>query len=456
MRLSLIGNCECSLISFCTGSCLFTFCDFRLVSPIYRALFNCSGHILLNTVSLPDSSANLFPTLITSAVCSNQLNTLASLIEITNSKLTNLIRSYPNYPILFTGETISQVVKHCIFHNVSLSTDKLLSSHSEYCILESSTIRDGSEGIYGSIVTGLTPYTHSSFTCFNTTFTRCTRTNTDYTGSQFSRIELPSSSHTFTSCTFSDITSTSTGGALHCNGTSATISITITFCSFTNCSCNSTQSSGEFSGGAMYFIGLHTCILLSSNMTDCSSSYAGGAIDLDGISPCTCVKDCAFTNCTADYGGGVCLYNCNATSADCPGNASIGTVCGCNFTSCSASKYSGGGLRLYNDGEITIRNCIFTECSAQTTGGAINWETTVQTIGCLCNQPLHLSSCYICDEWRSDAQEVHSFSVTPIHFPPFIHHNRETCSQAGHHHKRHSLPVPLPLVGMPFMLLKQM
>ena len=226
-HLSLVANCKCPLLSLSSGSCCINFCDLAVTTPLSLAPFACSGQILLNSVSLPDSSADPFPTLITSNVCSNQLDNLSSLIEITNSEFTNIIRPYPGYSLLFTGKTISQTVKGCIFHNLSTPIESSLASQSDHCVLESSRITDGSEGIYGSIVTGLTAHTFSSFSCFNTTFARCARTNTDYTGSQRSRIQLSntSASHTFTSCTFSDISSSSTGGSLFCNGTSVSIYI---------------------------------------------------------------------------------------------------------------------------------------------------------------------------------------------------------------------------------------
>jgi hypothetical protein len=120
------------------------------------------------------------------------------------------------------------------------------------------------------------------------------------------------------------------------------------------------------------------------DFVDCYYAWAGGAITLfEGL-----VTDCTFTRCvTADRGGAISgnedavvedsdFIDCDSTHGG--AIAGVGTVRGCTFTRCLATRdlddedasLDGRGGALYQIGTL-IQDCTFTDCEALTYGGAI-------------------------------------------------------------------------------------
>ena len=294
-------------------------------------------------------------------------------IAFLNSRIHNIRMLENCMPFLTSAST---TVCQSFFCNCTLERTPTLKQpyYSENCLLDSSIISDGEEGIYGELLTGAAKQTLSSFICINCTFHRCVHTpsshsvitNTDYYDRSFTNRQSlsSSSSHSFTNCTFTNCSTSEYGGGLYYSSSSS-YTLTITSCTVTNCT--STSSAG----GGIYVNSSGLFVITSSTFTACSASTSGGGIYVNNIKICTCVRDCVFESCTASsYGGGADLFSSNSTSSTCEGGVSEGMLNGCTFTSCSANY--GGGIYLCQNSELTIRECSFISCSSRY-GGAVYW-----------------------------------------------------------------------------------
>ena len=145
-------------------------------------------------------------------------------------------------------------------------------------------------------------------------------------------------------CSFVNCSAVKDGGAVYWISS-------VSNCSFVNCSARS--------GGAIY----HAIFVDGSNFMNCSVTLgSGGAIYNAGS-----VSGCSFVNCSVTLGSGGAI-------------CSVDSVSGCNFVNCSVTLGSGGAINI---GSGSILNCIFVDCSAGDSGGAIYSEySTISVSGC--------------------------------------------------------------------------
>ena len=135
------------------------------------------------------------------------------------------------------------------------------------------------------------------------------------------------------------------------------------------------------------------------------SDANGGAFDMNGHDNVV-IKNCVFTNCTADHGGAVYLANCVNF-----------TIESCDFGLCSATDTTGGAVWIGSGGYGQLVKCRFCGNTAAGKGGAVYLATMdtpyVQLINCIGdhnhagtdggflaagnNDPQIVESCTICD-----------------------------------------------------------
>ena len=196
--------------------------------------------------------------------------------------------------------------------------------------------------------------TQLSFTCSNSSFTECVRrhsssphylslfsTNSEcdgpsYEGCPFTGTHrTPTSTTSFTRCTFSNIlASGDNGGAICC--TISSVNITLQSCSIINC--NSTKN-----GGGVYVEGDSTTLSVDN----------------------TVFHECITTSQeTHPGGGGICMK----------GSSSL-TVSSASFIGCKANveirNRGGGGIFASQIKDCSITSSRFVSCSTVTTGGAV-------------------------------------------------------------------------------------
>lgn len=168
---------------------------------------------------------------------------------------------------------------------------------------------------------------------------------------------LNSADLTLTRCTFTDNTAVIGGAIYNSQGT-----LTITDCIFTDNT--ATTATAYQGGGAIYNIG--TLDILGSTFTNNQARDGGAVYNFDGA--CT-VTGSNFTGNTATSVDGGAIESCNTTTLN---------VYNCVFTQNTAAT---GGGAIDNMGTGFVNNCQFTDNSA-TIGGAIynNEEGSILTV----------------------------------------------------------------------------
>ena len=170
------------------------------------------------------------------------------------------------------------------------------------------------------------------------------------------------------------------GGAIYASDSQCNISL----CNFTNCSANS-------NGGAIYYSTLNyvnerNCKINKCNFISCSAGNNGGAIKLSEIGE-TNITSCIFTNCSSKSGDGGSIgveyakkgniQNCVFLNSSSKNGGAIYTLqapCNinlCDFTNCSANSNGGAIYNSMEYGKCEIDKCNFIRCSAGNDGGVI-------------------------------------------------------------------------------------
>ena len=380
--LSLNFNTHTSLISriykcsiLTVYSCCFTF--FNRPNSLYP--FSNSGKLVLVNISVIHTI--LRNPLIYCGVPDHmtEYDSLhLSNVEVTASSFLDVQLYDEGRGIVSCGWRNSERISNCKFKNVTVTEQQFVSeSVSVACILEDSSISNGLEGLYGEIVTGLSHNTLSCFICSNNTFHNTIRTSGQLKKNDDGRgggKKMQNEVLTYSSIEF-----------LTRQYLSATFSYEFTRCTFTDCSATLSDPDKTFRGGAIgYFpssaVDL-TFTITECTFTNCTSEYSGGAAYIKNAQTCL-ISRCSFTNCTAlnessTSGGGLHLRSISACLS----------VKDCVFDNCTSGKF-GGGINIVksnvtgdecDDGNTGLVNgCTFTKCTAADpteSGGGINFET---------------------------------------------------------------------------------
>ena len=367
--VSYVSRCSTLTLSFCTLTIFFQTHSFPFLNH---------GQIILDKFSIHQN------TLINSLIkCYDleDLNTYNSLIwsnvEIRASSFRNIHLDTEGGSLIFCGCTESDTISGCLFRNVTLS--QLLSklqSFSASSKLENSFIFDDEEGIYGESIIGLSDNTLSSFTCRNTSFYNCYHHkfdalrshNEDYSRLEYTTRQTFSTTTSFTSCNFSNISASETGGAIFFSSSSG--SLRVFDCIFTSCS-----SSDH--GGGIACVNSVVCVLSGCIFTHCvSSSMLGGGAYLSSITSCSALRSCRFESCSAYRGGGADVESSNNTGSVCEGALAFGVASHCVFDRCygTQSACGPGGLFLDQNAAVTLRSCFFSSCTTPGRGAALYFD----------------------------------------------------------------------------------
>ena len=346
------------------------------------SLFECDGDLILTNFII------LSPSVLPSIAVSDTSRMHS--VSLSHSRFESVAVDLNAGSFLSSGQTDAQEVRKCIFTNVSVIFSRKTGASGisvcEYCTLKDSEIVNGEEGIYGELISGLTSNTHDSFVCTNNSFAHTYRSskihrvhqrenkNLTYENKKYDFHQTldAGTSYVFTNCTFT-VTSSEYGAALYLAGfVNIYLSITILNCLFENC------SSQSYAGAIHCTASVVT--ITSSSFINCSSLIGAGGASISTVSDCTVVSGCLFQECSAGWGGGLDFFGCNATASDCEGSV-YGIVHDCFFTTCSGSsgEVTGGGLRLNQMEQVTVRSCQFNNCSSCCNGGAIAWDNPNST-----------------------------------------------------------------------------
>ncbi|KAK2959177.1 hypothetical protein BLNAU_5735 [Blattamonas nauphoetae] len=246
-------------------------------------------------------------------------------------------------------------------------------------------------GLYGLVSSNIN--SGGDFLFKNTSFSHCTTTET---GKAFVQGDQSSYSSVteFDTCTFTSMTSTSPGAAIHRQSADT---LTVISCTFTQCestvaqslhggalrafTCNHVELSGTNTfdrcvcrggAGGGFFIYDTTTTLTISGVTcvECWNSdgagyYGNGGGGILGMKPTQAaavqITSCKFTGCTSTTTGGLSV------------NIAFTTVSSCEFTDCEGNgRERGGGLNFLSKGTHTLSHCSFTNCSHLTgVGGGV-------------------------------------------------------------------------------------
>ena len=237
--------------------------------------------------------------------------------------------------------------------------------------------------LYTTLCSGLTEKALLSFISSNSSFTECVRTKLsfitississlpnepctgpDYEDCSFSSPHITlSSSASFSSCTFSSLTSSLNGGAIY-SVSSGTLSISLSI--FEKCSAN--VGTGDFLGGGAVCVDAGYFVSDFNTFISCSTSYFGGGILAQRQFISSNILSCNFICCSGCYGGGINTFFGPYT-----------TTISSHFISCTVSKGGGG---FYHDSNVdcsslTVSDCLFTCNCAE----YVNGSTTEQTRG---------------------------------------------------------------------------
>ena len=181
---------------------------------------------------------------------------------------------------------------------------------------------------------------------------------------------------------------TGSGGAIYVHTAAANCvsSVTVSGCSFTECSAKSTESSNKAGrgGGAISIdtgkentYGINGLTVSHCSFTACDSMSRGGAIvTFIQNGKTVLIEDSSFEQCNArGQGGALAVYQPGAEN-ETPSATSKTTklsVSGCSFDACSSGtdNGSGGAIQSYVPC-MEFTNSSFTDCWAGKEGGAVN------------------------------------------------------------------------------------
>lgn len=219
--------------------------------------------------------------------------------------------------------------------------------------------RAHSEGAYGAIYTEQTATLNVSYADFS----HCSAAK--YVGA----VNVEKASAVFDHVSFTgckDETGSDGDGTGGLRSAGATL--TLTNCTFDNCSSSS-------QGGAVFHKGSTSCTVTNCTFRDCHAGEAkvnsGGALETQAKS--ATINGCTFTGCTSSRSAGA--LNFWRSDKDI-----TATISNCTFTDCEAQLDStgegeknggfGGAVRSYGNKTTTFENCTFSGCDG-TWGGAI-------------------------------------------------------------------------------------
>ena len=371
----------CSCISSLTEGSHLSFHRCHIYSTTADSLIhNNGGHLILHGVKLLNS--------ISSSLVSSSSGKLT---EVMDCSFKNILNVGGNF--ILNGNASGDILRDCLFENITVKGEKK-GSLTERCDIEGTVMKDVERGIYGGIVSGGNEFgmrncslirnfrEGNSGTCSKSVTSNC---------STSSRISLSTStSYSFTDCIFAGCSSPKElefepGGALYLVTSPVDFeefefaqSLTITRCSFTDCS---TSSFGG-GGGAVFCYYSQVFHAIASNFTSCSGIDYGGAVYCSGISTDCLLSSLLFNNCSSYRGaGGLGQWSFNV-SDDSPPCSS------CSFINCSGtgSTSGGGGLLFCPSIVQSVSGCLFRKCSATWRGGGLFWndiEQNSKICGCL-------------------------------------------------------------------------
>lgn len=160
---------------------------------------------------------------------------------------------------------------------------------------------------------------------------------------------------------------TGSGGAIYCSSsTSASTSLTLSGCTFDECSTSRYMETGLSgysytygSGGAIYqnygTLNIQNCNFTDCDTYNCSSDITNGSgmyLSYVTVGNSNTLSNCDFTNCT----GGYALFTSYTT-------ATLNNTC--SVTGCQGALYAGSGSH------ITLNSCPISNCTGASQGGAI-------------------------------------------------------------------------------------
>ena len=186
--------------------------------------------------------------------------------------------------------------------------------------------------------------------------------NNNYTTASLTNVTVTSSTGRGKD-TSNKICFTGHGGAIYCNSSSsASTSLTLSGCTFDECSTlrykegpltNYTEDYGD--GGAIYndygSFSISNCVF-----TDCECGDYGSALYLYQVQNTVNMTNCDFSGCTSSSGNAHTLYTYR-TTATLDSNSS--------FTNCQGALYASSGSH------ITLNDCPVSSCTGASYGGAI-------------------------------------------------------------------------------------
>ena len=358
--------------------------------------------------------------------------------------------------ILTTGSVMScgyisaEEIVGCSFHNVTIDARwKHQKGGVHWSLMRDSAVCNGSEGIYGAIVDGVSNEGKAQycFVCMNNSFLHSEREKGvdgrrgRYSGmggsgsGVFVSVEFSSRfeveeeggdaiSYHFIHCLFVGCSESEGegGGALSVEGDVSIVEVLK--CTFVNCS--SYSDYGDSYGGAIY-CDSSSCSISHSSFTDCSSysyyddSYGGGIYCYSH----TCsVSNCSFTNCSCfsdystSYGGAI--YSDSSTCI----------ISNSHFKGClcySSDYYSYGG-GIYCTSSCNVTNCLFTNCSTNSSyscGGGIYCNSSYST--CIISNS-NLTDCFS----NSSGGGIYSSSSCTVSECSFTHcYTQSSYSSSG-------------------------
>jgi hypothetical protein len=145
--------------------------------------------------------------------------------------------------------------------------------------------------------------------------------------------------------------------------------------SFSFCEFNHVAITGEnHYGGGIYIGGVGSVKVESTSFSHISSESDGGAIFFLFVSSCALISNCSFDSSSASRnGGGIFLSLITIQDSFCSSHSSFGTIFGCLFFLCSSSSSDGGGIYINSplSEEESVRSCVFEECKGGRDGGGI-------------------------------------------------------------------------------------
>ena len=217
-----------------------------------------------------------------------------------------------------------------------------------------------------------------------------------------------SESTTFTSCTFTSLSSTESGGAISCRVSNTKLSLFL--CIFDHCS-----STGE--GGAIVVNGITELSVGSSTFFSCVGRHitgdysGGGGIMIRNLVGTVSLDSSCFISCnTTSDGGAISIYSCTLTSME-------ETICSKSnrFISCHSvpggNSPAGGGCHdSVSDRVLGILNCLFTSCTTTFSSGAVYMDKPATL-------PYPVMFSFFCNNYgKNDGNDVY-FGTTPSKSP---------------------------------------